>query len=174
MIFSGSLLAQQKQQEKEKYAEIPNEYGSVFIMNQPKAPLTFEEVDSYIRLDERIPQIRFVLKNKTRKKVVSFTVVFRRKSNVKEWASLGLGFERKVGDQKDGAEIIAPYGSYKNIERNAFDLAPIDSQIADLFNPKNGQRAKVLWVGMIEKVVFDDGTIFDTGKAGDEIIDFLF
>lgn len=174
LVSVENATAQQKL-EKEKYIEVPNTYGTIFIMNQPESPLGFEEVQFLIENDNQLPKIRFIVRNKTTKKIFSFSVAFRRKSDIREWIPYGVGWEHTVGKKEAGIEIISPNGTYENIKRKNFELIPISERTVNLFRSKDGEpQAKIVWIGIVKRVVFEDGSVFDTGNLIDELANFMF
>ena len=154
---------------KEKYVVVPQSLGTVFLMDQQESPLRFEQVQFLVSTGNRLPQLRYTLRNKTSKVVVSFSVVFKRRSNVKLWAPYGRGVEKKVGEEKQGLAIIGASGTYDSLPPDSIEIIPMTPEVFDLFRATEDRSGMVLWYGMVKRVVFADGSVFDTGSLSDEI-----
>lgn len=172
-IFALCIYGQQETK-KTKYVEIPSPFGLVLIMNQPDSPLKFEEVQLLTDEQGKIPHIRYLIKNNSSKQVVSFAIEFHHKSKVSQWLRYGDSWVESVGKKENNTVIIPVNGIYENINKRRIELVPMTKEVSDIFKiVKENEATKTLWVGFIKKVIFEDGSEFNTDNLGNNLDDFL-
>lgn len=173
LLFLTAVWSQQKGR-TERYVEIPTKYGAVFIMNQPDSPLVFEEVQ--LLTDEKglSPQVRYLVRNKSAKLIISFSIEFQHKSEISQWGRYGNSWVENIGKKDENIVIIPLNGIYENIEKNKFQLIPMTNEISDIFKSEKGNsEIKTIWIGFIRKAVFEDGSQYEVNNLSDYLNESL-
>ncbi len=155
-----SIVGQNVKKEEDLF-KLPENYCLAVNVIQNKSPIQFEAIDIVVERNGKTPFLNWKLKNNSSKTVRRFVVAFKIRTNIEQWRVFA---ERPIiydigTDEKN--DLILPYKNYQ--ETNYEINFPLPQEIHNLFSSKNkSEDAKFAVVyGMIKKVVFNDGSIYE-------------
>lgn len=170
LLLLDSVLAQEAD-DLYKFVRLTNDKSITLAVVQPQAPVQFETLDFLVTRDGKHWRIAYEVENRTRKNVIALVVSFRIQHSIDEWAKFGFGVGYEVSGTLSSPLILGlgKYGNGQSFEETS--VLPAD--IARLFNNKVGNEmvgSRVLCFGMIERVVFEDGSHYEySSKSFDEL-----
>ncbi|MBK7704999.1 MAG: hypothetical protein IPJ30_04280 [Acidobacteria bacterium] len=175
LLVFVTVVQGQTRNVKKRYVEIPLSLGPVFILNQPESPIRFDLIQLLTPETGKFPQIRYIVRNVSQKNVSSFTVQFLHLCEIRSWQKYGAGLAETTGTEKGTEIVLGVGGSYDNLPLDGIEIIPINETVSGLFeNDKSLDRQpKSIWLGMITRVRFVDGTDFESHSNGDELIEIL-
>lgn len=139
--------------------KLPDEYCLVFVSLQKSAPVQFAGIEALVKRNGVQPVLNWTLKNNSSKTVRRFQVAFKIRTNVTGWQGTGGQIAYDVGTD-EANDLILPNGTYTEF---TYPTHPFPVEIRNLFETKNKSEDKrlVIVYGMIKKVVFSDGSVFE-------------
>lgn len=173
LIIPSSISAQSGNF-AEKLIEIKQKYGVVSIVVQRDSPVVFEEVQLFTDRHASFPKLRYVVRNRSPKSIVSVSIEFHQRSRLRSWGRYSDSWIDTTRDTDPIKVLMPPGGIYENMEK--VDVSQLmDTKDAQriLDNLRNGPKMLTFWVGFVKKVVFDDGTEYSAAELGDNIDDIL-
>jgi len=169
---SNVLLSQQEQ--KTKLVRLPPNRALVSIVDQANCPLKIVEALALAPADGHNPIVKYVIRNQSRKGITYFSVEFLRKFSVRTWGRFGHGDGLKVGNSDgSGPVLLKPGVSWSNWKSDEYQLVEMTKELEDVLATDDTKiNLKIMWVGMITKVVFEDGTVYDASSIYDGLASF--
>jgi len=167
---------QPKQEEKPKFVRMPIETGAAFATFQSKCPLKFADFELFVTEDGDIPKLRYIVKNTSSKAIRFFSVKFYKKFTVSQWGRYGISKGLEVGrEDGSGSKLLLPNETFENISTNEFDVIPMNNKVEALLKSKKGDyEMKIMWVALVTKIVFEDGTIYEDKALSNNLFDSFF
>jgi len=160
-VIAFALIARGQSKE---YVEAPSALISVAVVAQPDCDLKIDEVQPVIRTKDKKPLVRFHVHNLGNEAVRFFAVEFKLVRQYAFPASPSLGFEDGFGQQIGGIDLLAPGGSFWNIQDE--QVGPANMSLAEsLVKPSGG----AVWIGIVTEVKWADGRVFSARAQSDGI-----
>jgi hypothetical protein len=181
VLFCSSLVAfgqienkMNLPEKKPQYIKLPMQNAVVMSIFQLDCPLKIEEAEAFLTADGSRPVLRYALRNTSTKAVKFYSVSFYRKNSIGKWNVYGIGSELRVG-QSDGkgGNLLSGGSVTSNLSRDSFDVIPMNKEVEALFSTPNQSGLKLVWFGMVTKVIFEDGSKYEMNNLPEEVEHFL-
>ncbi len=183
VILAQVVFTQSSVTSKDRVISIPKENGVIAIIQQSDCPLKIESADLLIDEDGKNPEVKYTLKNTSSKAIRYFSVAFHRRFRVGQWHKYGSGSEDGVGDTSGkGVDLLFSGETYTNWRDEEIEIVPMNEKVKSIFSTRSlGQnkenvepKLKLFYIGLVTKIIFDDGTIYDVKETSNSIYDLLF
>jgi hypothetical protein len=149
----------------ENMYRLPADYCLSMKVIQSQSPLQFENIDIFVEKTAKAPFLGWRLKNNSSKTVKRFVVAFRTLTNIEQWRGFGGGqTELDIGVNEKN-DLILPNEIYQ--EGNYSVNSSLPEGVQSLFSRKTTSDDKkfVVVYGMIKKVVFSDGSVYEENNS---------
>lgn len=157
-----------------KLFEIPKNIGLVAIGYQPDAPANIEEVQLLTDHQSNFPKVRYLIRNRSDKKIVSISVEFHQISKVRKWVPYGSGWVETTGKRDNKTVVIGPGGTYENMKKILAGVYSQTNEIPEILNAsKHDSKLMTFWIGFVSQVIFKDGSEYNMPKIGDDLDDMM-
>lgn len=176
LVFATGAQEPSSQEKRSRYIRIPAQSGLVFTAFQPNSPLKFEQVEMLVEEDGAPPILRYVLRNTTRKAIRYLETGYYKKYTVQQWGAYGLGSKIGVGKpDATGTDFMLPGETFEEVRSDQFEIVPMNDTVHKLLISERGDlELKIVFFLYVEKVIFEDGTMFEETKMPQDFSDFLF
>lgn len=157
------------QNKREIVYAVPEKQLLTVAVIQKDAPVQFEKIEVVTNEKGIAPFLNWALKNNSPKTVKRFVVAFKMHTNIEKWRPAAAGISNyDIGtDQKN--DLILPFRSYRESDSEIKTLLPRELRYLFKEDTETGEDKFLIVYGMIKKVYFDDGTIYES-----ENINYLF
>ena len=145
----------------EVFFRLPEENVLTVVVIQNKSPIQFENIDVFFDKKAKSPFLNWGLKNNSSKTVRRFVVAFEIRTNIDQWRYAGRHAEYDIGTNEKN-DLILPQKNYQEVKNFKSSLLPKE-KLSDIFsfNKDYGDEMFIMVYGMIKKVVFDDGSVYE-------------
>lgn len=161
IFLTMQLVAGQNIKNEEVFFRFPKNNFLTVKMIQNRSPVQFENIDVYFDKTGRMPILNWGLRNNSAKTVKRFVVAFKIETNINKWSGITGHTEYDINtDEKN--DLILPQTSYeemKNVKSSLLQKNELQNMFT--FNKDWGDDMYVIIYGMIKKVVFEDGSIYE-------------
>lgn len=172
VVFSILVLStsgQTKDRVSQSVVAFPRGQSAITILLQPDCPLKIIAAETFIDVPGRYPVLRYLIRNESKKAIRYFEVDFKLMFTLPEWSKFGYGFTDSIGFDGNGPAILKPGSIYSNVPELYKEISPTPEIQVLLNNQGDSDAIKVYWTGMVTRVEFVDGTIFDARKLSRRI-----
>lgn len=154
--------SQKGESQKRRFIRIPDANSRVFVSSKTNSPLRFEEIQLFVSPVDVTPTVRYVVKNTSSKPIKFFSVEFYRSSTIEDWGKYGVSQGHAVGaEDGSGPVLIQPDGYFENIRKDEFNEIEPNDKVNSILRLKDSpDRPVVVFLGMVTKVIFEDGTTY--------------
>jgi hypothetical protein len=130
-------------------------------MIQNESPVQFENIEVFFRRDGRMPIKNWKLKNNSAKTVKRIVVAFKLETNIDKWQGFTGRTEYDINTD-ERSDLILPQTTYSEMKNVESSLMPKDD-LYNLFTFKKewANDMYIIVYGMVKKVVFEDGTVYE-------------
>lgn len=163
------------QETKSKLVKIPLELGATMVVQQPDCLLKITDMEFFVDTINKRPIIKYKIQNTSNKAIKYFSIYIKKSARILEWNKYGSGSILSIG-QPDGKghNLLLNGESYQNLYENEFELVPMPKDVKALFTDEDGEpEFKAIWIGAVEEVIFEDGTVYKAKKLTDALQLFL-
>lgn len=160
IIFLATLSSVGQNLKKEGLFKLPEDYCLAVKVIQSSSPVQFENIDVLVEKAGKAPFLNWGLKNNSSKTVRRFVVAFKIRTNIDQWGGFAGQIAYDIGrDEKN--DLILPNMTYQEVNYAKDSLLP--QEIRNLFSSQKELDDKkfIIVYGMIKKVVFSDGSIYE-------------
>jgi hypothetical protein len=166
LLISSStvLLGQQKTRGKIRLIRFPPDTARIFVALQPRCDLKFDEMELFMDAERGGPILRYVLRNTSHKSVRYLSVRFYHKSNLTAFGKYGFSTEMSVGTPDvNNPYPLGPNETYESISADEFEVIDGNKKTAEILSKvePNNALPLVVYIGVVTKVVYEDGSVFD-------------
>jgi hypothetical protein len=157
------ITSQTKAQEKERVFDVPLKYVSFMLLSDSKSPIQLS--NPKVLADEKGNLDWFyTISNNTDKSVKSFKI---------------YGFDAFVNPSYEAAPegtaidefSFLPYESFSILNENKYEISELTDKLAEKF--KLSENRKRIWIVIVTKVEFFDGTTYDAKAKYTDIKKFI-
>lgn len=175
-VFNTNGQESAEQAKRSRYIRIPSQSGLVFISFQPNSPLKFEHFEMLVEEDGSPPLLRYSVRNTSTKAVRFFLLKYYQKYTVRLWGQTGMSNGLGVGREDGlGPDLIVHNDTFENIRSEQIEIVPMNDRVGSLLKSKDGDyEMKIAFFAYVEKVVFEDGSVFEETQIPENIRNFFF
>jgi hypothetical protein len=146
---------------KEVFFRFPEDNVLNVKVIQNKSPVQIESIDVLTDKKGTMPILNWGLRNNSSKTVRRFVIAIKIRTNIDQWRKFVSQSEYDIGtDEKN--DLILPQKTYQEYDYSNSLLLPKD-KLSNLFsfNKDYDDEIFIMVYGMIKKVVFDDGSVYE-------------
>lgn len=182
IILAQFVFGQSTVTAKDRVISFPKENGFVTLALQPDCPLKIVNAEILIDEDGKNPNVKYTLKNTSSKAIRYFSVAFHRRFRIGQWARYGVGSEDGIGDKSGkGIDLLQSGENWTNWRDEEIEIVPMNEKVKCILSSgslakkeTDEPKLKIFYVGLVTKVIFSDGTIYDAKETSNNIYDLLF
>jgi len=148
------------------FYRLPEGSYGVFIAYQPGSPLKFEGFEGFVDGRYKDPVVHFVICNTSSRDITFFEIGVYKSFTSGKWARYGVADGLAIGRENGRGSIVLPSkGVFQNFEMKGRVISDSKELLSDLYDRKvNFDRPVIIWFAKVNKVIFDDGTVFQDNR----------
>lgn len=157
------VLSQTAKYDNEDYHRLPQGTYAVFVAAQPNSPFQFESFEGLVNSNRRSPTLHYVAHNASLKGIRFFEIEVYQSTTFGEWSGGVVSKAQAIGAESgEGPVALFPGDTFISFELKKDVVTVSNERLTAMFGGKlNFDRPRIIWCVKVNKVVFEDGTVFE-------------